>query len=350
MIRHTTHSLARVVVLGGGYAGVKLMESLDGDGVDLTLVDRKPYHTEKTRLWKMAVGEDEDAIEPLARLAEKAGAHLQLGEVRAIDANARQVTLEGGAEIPYDYLVVALGSRPCLPAQPEWANAVLTIDQPEDAQRIRDTVRTQAQAALSGSEPLRMVVVGGGATGVELAGVVHEVVAQVSPSLLDRLDLCLVHAGQRLVNGMPEEVSRQTTAAMESMGVRLILGERVTRVQEGEVELGSGEKLPASCILWATGTRAPELLAELGGKTDRAGRVEVSEHLTLPEHPEVFIIGDAALARCDGQVVPPDKRAAKKEAAQAARNIQNAIEGRPMEPFRYRDDKGWSHIGPVHLD
>ncbi len=344
----------RVVVLGGGYAGVELVESLEDVRVSVTLVDRKPDHTRKTKLWKVAVGKDETATESLKRLTEKNGAQLKLGEVQEIDTASRQVKMQGGDSVAYDYLVVALGSRPNLMGHSEWARDVMTMDQPEDALRIRETVRGHALAALQLADPaaraerLRFLVIGGGATGVELAGVAHEVVAQVSPSLLKDLDICLVHSGPSLLNGLPENASRAATARLEKKGMRFKLGHRVTEVQPGQVQLSSGETLKASAILWATGTRAPELLENLG-KTDRAGRLEVTEHLTLPDHPEVFIVGDAALARCQGQPVPANKRAAVQEAELAARNIQNAISGRPMEPFRFHE-KSLSHIGPVDLD
>lgn len=336
-------SLPRVVVLGGGYAGVETVESLRGEPVDLTLIDRKPYHTEKTKLWKLALGKRKEGTEPLEKVARKAGARLQLGEVQSIDAEAREVRLQGGSSIPYDYLVVALGSTP---SRPEGGDGVLTLDQPEDAVRISETVAARAREARAEGRPLSIVVVGGGATGVELAGLAREIARRESPS--GQLDLQLLHSGPRLVNGMPDKVARQTAEALSELGVEVRYGQRVASVEPGQVQLQSGEVLKADCVLWATGTRAPELLAELG-PTDRAGRVEVTEHLNLPDHPEVFIVGDAALARCAGQTVPPDKRAARKTASHTAQNLHNALRGRPLEPFRYRDDKGHSHIGPVEL-
>ncbi len=333
----------RVVVLGGGYAGLEFVEAMKKEPVDLTLVDRKPYHTEKTKLWKMAVRGEGDPTENLARKVEKAGGRLRLGEVAGIDVESRQVELEQGEAIPYDFLVVAVGSEP---GKPENSQAVLTLDQPEDARRIRQTVRS---LAATGDGPLPIVVVGGGATGVELAGVVHEVVKQVGRAALDRLELRLLHSGERLVGEMPDDVAAEAHERLVEMGVEVQLGARVASVGEGQVLLQSGQTLPASCVLWATGTRSPGFLADLG-PTGRSGRVEVTENLTLPEHPEVFIIGDAALARCAGQVVPPNKRAARQEAEHAADNLQRALEGKPMERFVFRNDKGISHIGPVKLD
>lgn len=337
------NGLPRVVVLGGGYAGVETVESLRKEPIDLTLIDRKPYHTEKTKLWKLALGKQKDGTEPLSKVARKAGARLQLGEVESIDPQAREVRLREGEAVPYDYLVVALGSTPSRPPQ---ADGVLTLDQPEDALRIRETVTAKARQAQAEGRPLSLVVVGGGATGVELAGLVREVARRAGPTL--QVDLKLLHSGERLLNGMSEKVARQAAEALSDLGVQVLYGQRVDRVEADRVWLKSGQELPADCVLWATGTRAAELLADLG-PTDRSGRVEVTEHLNLPDHPEVFIVGDAALARCEGQTVPPDKRAARKEASHTARNLHNALQGRPLEPFRYRDEKGHSHIGPVDL-
>lgn len=338
------NGLPRVVVLGGGYAGIEALQSLAGAPVDVTLIDQKPYQSQKTRLWQLAVGQQGEGTESLQALAEKAGAHLRVGEVGHIDPTAHEVLLKDGQSVGYDYLVVALGSTP---GRPAGEAPVLTLDQPEDARKIRDTVRAQAQAALAGNGPLPIVVVGGGATGVEMAGIVHEVVEQVSPELLSRMDLRLVHGGQQL-SGMPEDAARRSAQALEKLGVRLELGQRVARVSPGQVELESGRTLPASCVLWAAGTKAPALLAELG-QTDRAGRLAVNQQLTLPDHPDVFIVGDAALVRCGNQTVPPNKRAAKQEADLAVANIRKSLEGLPMEPFQFQDGKDWNHIGPVDL-
>jgi NADH dehydrogenase len=336
------NGLPRVVVLGGGYAGIEAVQSLAGAPVDLTLIDQRPYQSQKTRLWQLAVGQPGEGTESLQAVADKAGAQLQLGEVGHIDPAAHQVQLKDGQKLGYDYLVVALGSTPGRPA-----GEVLTLDQPEDARKIRETVRAQAQAALNNGGSLPIVVVGGGATGVEMAGIVHEVVEQVNPDLLSRLDLRLVHGGRQL-SGMPEEAARRSAQALEKLGVKLELGQRVARVSPGQVELESGRTLPASCVLWAAGTRAPALLAELG-PTDRAGRLAVNQQLTLPDHPDVFIVGDAALVRCGDQTVPPNKRAAKQEADLAAANIRNSLQGLPMQAFQFQDGKDWNHIGPVDL-
>ena len=336
-------SRPRVVVLGGGYAGVEAVKSLQGAPADVTLVDQKPYQTLKTRLWQLAVGEPGEGTESLQELTDKAGAHLCVGEVSHIDTVGHHVEFQDGPPLDYDYLVVALGSRP---GQPGGDQVVLTLDQPEDARRIREAVRVEAQAALASHTALPIVVVGGGATGVEMAGIVHDVVEQVSPDLLPRLDLRLVHSGQQL-SGMPEEAAQKTASALAKLGVRLELGQRVAQVNPGWVELQSGQCLPAACVLWATGTQAPALLSDLGATLGRSGRVEVSQTLTLPEHPEVFVVGDAALL----PGVPPNKRAAKEEAGQAAANLRRALAGQPMEPFVFEDGgKEWHHIGPVDLD
>ena len=340
MIR--SNPLPRVVVLGGGYAGIEAVQSLADAPVDVTLVNQRPYQSQKTRLWQLAVGQPGEGTESLQALTEKTGAHLRLGEVSHIDTAAHQVQFQGGDSLNYDYLVVALGSTPARPAA-----EVLTLDQPEDARQIRETVTAQAQKALNGNGPLPIVVVGGGATGVEMAGIVHEVVEQVSPELLPRLDLRLVHSGQQL-GGMPEEAAQRSAQALQKLGVQLELGQRVAQVRPGEVELESGRTLPAACVLWAAGTKAPALLAELG-QTDRAGRLAVNPELSLPDHPEVFIVGDAALVRCGDQTVPPNKRAAKQEADLAVANIRKSLQGLPMEPFQFQDGKDWNHIGPVEL-
>ncbi|MCA9792474.1 MAG: FAD-dependent oxidoreductase [Candidatus Eremiobacteraeota bacterium] len=345
----------KVVVLGGGYAGVEFVESLKAP-VHLTLVDRKPDQTYKTKLWKVTVGgkDSSEAQQSLAKVVGKAGGQLQLGQVTDIDLATRQVVLDHGQRIPYDYLVVALGSRPTLLGHPEWAEHVLTLDQPEDTQRIRDTVRSQAMAALAEADPARrrqqleFVVVGGGATGIELAGIVADLVEQVDPSLSKDLNLTLVHSRERLCQGMPDEVSRRATAALLQKGVTLRLNERLADVAKGQVKLASGEVLPASAIMLAVGTESPEVLQCLG-PTTRGGRVEVTDHLTLPDHPEVFVVGDAALVRSGGQAVPADKHSAKEAGETAADNLARSLDNQPMRAFSFHGKDHYKHIGPVNL-
>ena len=219
--------------------------------------------------------------------------------------------------------------------------------------RLRQTVQQHALRALQASKEarqdcLRFVVIGGGATGVELAGVVHEVVKQVDPGLLGDLSIKLVHSRDRVLSGIPAEVSQAVSQALEGKGIELVLGQRVTGVEPGQVQLSSGAVLPATEILWGAGVEAPGLLRDLGS-TDSMGRVEVTEQLNLPDHPEVFVVGDAALARSNGQAVPPDRFAAVQQAGQAARNIQRSMDHRPLESFAFREREGWNVFGPTRI-
>lgn len=346
----------KVVILGGGYAGMAAARGLAEVPASVTLVDQRRSQTRKLMLWQVAVGNEvaqRRSEAPLAELLDSTGATFRQAEVRQVDAAAHQVHLADGSALPYDYLVVALGSRPAFFGHPEWAEHMLTMNVSEDAFRLRQTVQDHARQALglegaARQDCLRFVVIGGGATGVELAGVVHEVVQQVDPALLDSLSIKLVHSRDRILSGIPEEVSRSVSEALEGKGIELCLNQRVTEVGPGLVRLASGDVLQATEILWGAGVEAPSLLQDLG-KTDRMGRVEVTDQLNLPDHPEVFVVGDAALAQAGGKTVPPDRFAAVQQADRAVENIKCALEHQPLQPFAFREREGWNVFGPTRI-
>lgn len=341
----------KVVVLGGGYAGVTFVDSLGEAPVDVTLIDKNPYHTQKTKLWKATVGRPEaQAVLQLPFEERLSGTDVRQGEVDEIRPEQQLVTLSDGREVPYDYLVVALGSKPNFYGNDDWAKHVLTSDQAQDSKRMREAVQNRATEALSNDDPLKFVVVGGGPTGVELAGVVPELVSQVSPALLDRLDVTLVNSRDKVLKGFPESYRDKATDGLLEKGINLKVGHRVENIEAGKVTLDSGESLEAAEILWGGGIEVPDVLDDLGGQQSRSGRVAVDEELKHPDHPEVYIIGDASVGQWQGRPIPADKRSAKQEAAYAAENILQTLEGDEPEAFVFTPRTEWRHFGPIRVD
>lgn len=345
----------KVVVLGGGYAGVTFVDSLGEAPVDVTLIDKSPNHVRKTKLWKATVGQPEaqKALEePLKEVIQRDGTEIKQGEVEGIKPNDNLVVLSDGSEVSYDYLVVALGSKPNFYGHPEWAEHVLTSDQAQDAKKTRETIQGHAKKVLEGdpsASPLKFVVVGGGATGVEQAGVIHELVSQVSPDLLDQLDVTLVNSQDKVLKGFPEPYRDSATAGLKEKGIKLKTGHRVSQIESGKVHLNSGETLEATEILWGGGIEIPDVLDDLGGEQDRSGRVAVDHELKHPDHQDVFIIGDASVGQFEGQAIPADVRSARQEGAYVAQNIRETVEGQDPESFMFTRRTEWSKFGPIKV-
>lgn len=347
----------RVVIIGGGEAGLECADSLEEAPVDITLIDRNPYQTDKTDIWKVAVGRKHlsEMTESFHEEIEGDNVTFQVGSVESIDAQNKNVGLADGREVEYDYLVVALGSKPNYFGHQDWASRVLEADGVDDPLRIRGRIQDSARAALSEIDPARrrellnFVIVGGGATGVELAGVAHLLVKQVDPSLLEEAKITLVSAGEELLGGFPPHVRREAEATLRHQNVQLKLGRRVVALEEGAVRLDNGELLPAAETLWGAGTQVNPLLGELG-PTTASGRLIVDEYLRVPGHESVFVVGDASLATSRGLPVPANEDSAEQEGEHAARNIKRDLRGRAPLPFLFEPDDDWEHFGPVMVD
>lgn len=345
----------KVVVLGGGYAGTTFVDSLGEAPVDVTLIDKSPNHVRKTKIWKATVGQPEAQRlleEPLKDVIKRDDTNIKQGEVEGISPDQNLVLLSDGSEVSYDYLVVALGSKPNFHGNPDWAKHVLTSDQANDAKRTRETIQAHAKKALAGdsSSPLKFVVVGGGATGVEQAGVIHELVSQVSPALLAQLDITLVNTQDKVLKGFPEPYRDSAMASLAEKGIKVKTGHRVDKVEAGKVHLKNGEVLKGTEILWGGGIEVPGVLEDLGGQQDRSGRVTVDQHLRHPEHQDVYIIGDAGVGQWGGQPIPADVRSARQEGAYVAQNIRDSVLGQDPEAFLFTQRTEWTHFGPIQVD
>ncbi|HEX5694468.1 MAG TPA: NAD(P)/FAD-dependent oxidoreductase [Arenimonas sp.] len=357
--------LPHVVVLGGGFGGLWATRALASAPVRITLVDRTNHHLFQPLLYQVATAglSAPDIAAPLRHILRKQrNATVHMDEVRGIDVSARRVTLARG-ELAYDYLLVATGATHAYFGNDDWAPHAPGLKTLEDALAIRSRVLSAFESAEREDDAsrrqawLNFVVIGGGPTGVELAGTLAEIARHTLPREFRRADvrdarIHLVEAGPRVLASMPEDLSEKTRRQLQRLGVQVRTGDAVTAIDADGVELG-GHRLASRTVLWAAGVAASPLGKQLGLATDRAGRVPVAADLSLPGHPEVFVVGDLASVSQDGRPVPGVAPAAKQMGAHAAGVIRDRLRGAPGKPFRYRDYGNLATIGRmaavVHL-
>ena len=342
----------RVVIIGGGFGGLKAAESLARLPVRITLVDRKNHHTFQPLLYQVATAglSPAEIAAPIREiLARHENVEVLLGEVVNFDLERRIVKLHG-FELPYDYLVVAAGASHAYFGHDEWEALAPGLKTIEDALEIRRRVllafeMAERHAATTGQHmPLTFVVVGGGPTGVELAGTLAEITRRSLSDDFRNIDpkktrIILLEAGPSVLASYPQDLRESAKRQLERLGVDVRLNSAVTDVRLGEIHVGS-DIVQATLVLWAAGVSASPLGRALGAPTDRAGRVMVEADLSLPGHPEVFVIGDlASLTRAEGTQLPGVAPVAMQEGKWVARQIAADLAGNPRSPFRY-DDKG----------
>ncbi len=350
----------RIVVLGAGFGGLTFCQTFRHPTAEIVLIDRQNHHLFQPLLYQVATAalSAPEIAQPIrAILCDVPNLNVHLAEVTDIDVAARTVTSEAGV-FDYDYLVVALGGRTTYFGHPEWEKFAPGLKTLDDAQRIRRELLMAFEKAENTSDPderrrlMTIVVVGGGPTGVELAGACSELAHTVLRSDFRRIDpahakIILVEGSPRLLGQLPESLGQEAHDRLVEMGVEVRCGVRVLDIRKGEVHLAEGILL-AENILWAAGVGASPLAAKLGCEIDRAGRAKASQDLSVPGHPEVFAIGDiVALVDKDGQVVPGVSPAAMQAARHVARQIEDELEGLPdaRRPFDYWDKGSMATIG-----
>jgi NADH dehydrogenase len=280
--------------------------------------------------------------------------HVLLAEVHSVDVARRRVRLDGD-ELAYDYLIVATGATHSYFGHDEWEPSAPGLKTIEDALEIRRRMLYAFEAAERERDEaaqrawLTFVIVGGGPTGVELAGAFAEVAKQTLARDFRRIDpsrarILLLEGAPRILLAYDPALSRSAEEQLESLGVEVRFGSQVTGVDDTGVRLGC-EHIPARTVLWAAGVRASPLGASLGAPIDKAGRVKISPLLSLPEHPEVFVVGDLAALEQDGKPIPGVAPAAMQMGRHAAETIERLIHGETPRPFRYRDKGSLATIG-----
>ena len=313
---------------------------------DVTVVDRTNHHLFTPLLYQVATaGLSAPAIAAPIRhiLARQRNATVLMAEAKAIDVANKKVLLDEGAELAYDYLIVATGSMHSYFGNDAWAPYAPGLKTLEDALEIRRRILVAFEHAERESDPakrapwLTFVVIGAGATGVELAGTLAEICRHTLRGEFRHFDprnarVVLVEGSDRVLPPYPASLSEKALQQLEDLGVTVWLGKRVTGVDAEGVTLGS-ERLSAKTVIWAAGVASSPLSRSLGAPLDRAGRVQVEPDLSVPGHPEILVVGDlAAVANVPG-IAP----AAKQMGRHAALNLRNSLNGLPRQPFRYRD-------------
>jgi len=353
----TSAGLPHVVIIGGGFGGLNAAKSLRSAPVSVTLVDRHNHHVFQPLLYQVATAglSPGDIASPI-RWILRGQRNLQvlLADARAIHPDRKIVELDLG-ELPYDYLIAAPGATHAYFGRDEWAASAPGLKTLDDALRIRRDVLMAFEQAERTTDHLRrrrlltFVVVGGGPTGVELAGALSEIARHALRHDFRSIDpssarILLVEGGPAILSAFPEELRAAATRALEELGVEVRLNTVVTDIEPGVVRVGD-ERVEAGTVLWAAGVAASPLGRTLGVPVDRAGRVAVERDLTVPGHPEVYVIGDLALFAHDGAPLPGVAPVAMQQASHAATNILRTIRKQPRLPFQYRNLGNLATIG-----
>ncbi len=361
--RAPTH---RVVIVGGGFAGLNAARGLERSPVELTLVDRRNFHLFQPLLYQVATGglSPADLCAPLrAVLKRQKNATVLLGEVVGFDVARRRVRL-ADRELPYDTLIVAAGARHHYFGHPEWERLAPGLKDVEDATRIRSRILSAFERAELTDDPerrrelLTFVVVGAGATGVELAGAIGELARHTLRREFRRFApetarILLVEGAERVLPPYDPGLSAAARRSLERLGVEVVLGTLVEEIDERTVTLLSGRerrRLPCATALWAAGVQASPLarmLAEAcGAETDRAGRLEAAPDLTVPGHPEIFVLGDMVYLEDEsGAPLPGVAPVAMQQGRFAAAAVGRRLAGRPARRFRYSNRGHLAVIG-----
>lgn len=355
----TTPQRPKVVIVGGGFGGLHAAKALSNTAVDVTLIDRKNHHTFQPLLYQVALAVLSPAeIASSLRHILRASRNVQiiLGEVIGFDITARRVQLSDGTALEYDYLIVAAGARHAYFGHDEWERDAPGLKTIEDAVEIRSRLLLAFETAdrdahFTGRQaPLSFAVIGGGPTGVELAGAIADLARRALTKDFKAIDT--TQARVRLYEGSPrilglysEATSWSATEQLRQLGVEVCTESLVTAVEPGRIKVRD-EWIATDVTLWATGVAPSPLGTALGAATDRAGRVFIEQDLSVPGHRDIFVIGDmSALIDADGRQVPGLAAAAIQQGQAAAVNILRDMRGAPRLPFRYRDRGSMATIG-----
>lgn len=349
----------RVVIVGGGFGGLYCARALAREPVRITLVDRKNHHTFQPLLYQVATaalspGDIASPIRSILRRFENV--EVLLGEVVGFELDQRRVQLKDGGRLEYDYLIVAAGAQHSYFGHGEWEPLAPGLKTIEDALEIRRRVllayETAERRAVLGNDPgpLNFVIVGAGPTGVELAGAIAEIAARTLVKDFRKIQttgsrVLLLEGGPRVLPTYPEDLSRKAEEQLRELGVEVRTSAIVTAVERGRIRVGD-EVIPATVTVWAAGVAASGLGHLLSADTDRAGRIPVGNDCSLPQHPEVFVIGDLARFKDEhGKPLPGVAQVAIQQGRAVAKNIGRELKGQPREPFHYKDLGSLATIG-----
>ena len=345
-----------VVVVGAGFAGLNVVRGLRREDVDITLIDRHNYHLFQPLLYQVATAalEPADISGPLRQLVRGERTSVLLGEVEAVDVAARRVRLLDRT-LAYDYLVIATGAAHSYFGHDEWACRAPGLKTVEDALEIRRRILYAFEAAERELDPakqrewLTFVVIGGGPTGVELAGALAEISRQTRAREFRHIDptkarVLLLEGLPRLLTAYSEDLSERARRSLECLGVEVHTSTLVTNIDRHQVH-SKAFSVASRTVLWAAGVAASPIARSLGTELDKAGRVRVTPQLTVAGHDEIFVVGDLVNLKQDDKELPGLAPVAIAQGKHTASNLRRALAGKPLEPFRYNDRGSFAVIG-----
>ncbi len=352
--------LPRVVIVGSGFGGLNAARALAGKGVNVLVLDRNNYHGFWPLLYQVATAglEPESIAYPVRAIFRRyPNIHFHMAEVRSVDLDRRTVHTTSGT-YTYDYLILAAGSANNYFGKPEIALHTFGLKDIDEAEHLRNHLLMAFEAAAGQPDPrlrqelLTFAIVGGGPTGVETAGAFSELIRHVLSKDYPELDvtrsrIVLIEASDRLLAAFPDNLQQSARRQLERMGVEVRLNSPVQSVQDGLIMFKDGSTLRATIVVWAAGVRASMLADSLGVPQGKQGRVRVLPTLNLPDHPEVFVIGDMAYLETykGNQDYPMVAQVAIQQGKHAAHNILAHVQGRPLTPFKYFDMGTMATIG-----
>lgn len=350
--------LPHIVIVGAGFGGLYAARALEHAQVQVTVVDRHNYHLFQPLLYQVAtagLSPSEIAYPIRATFSHQKNTRVILAEAIGIDAKAHRVILSDG-EVSYDYLILATGVRHFYFDHPEWETYARGLKSVDDAVEIRRRILLAFEKAERETDAAKLkmlltfVIVGGGPTGVELAGAIGEIACKVMKEDFRNINprqtrIVLIEAGPRLLPSFPEDLSAKAEVSLRQLCVEVRKNSPVTSIQPGAVVIAN-EEIPAATIVWAAGVQASSLAKSLGVPLDRAGRVLVESDLSIAGHPEVFVIGDlAAFVHQTGKPLPGLAPVAIQQGRHAAKNILRECGRLPCEPFHYVERGALATIG-----
>lgn len=349
----------RVVIVGAGFGGLEAAFGVSGAGVEITLLDRRNHHLFQPLLYQVATASlaTSEIAWPIRHLlSDRRDVTTLFATVMGVDPISKCVRLDDGGSLPYDTLVLATGARHAYFGHDEWEPFAPGLKTLEDATTLRRRILVAFERAEREGDPQRraalltFVIIGAGPTGVELAGTIAELAQDTLPPDFRNIDthktrVVLIEAGPRVLAGFADDLSAYALHSLEKIGVEVVLGQPVTECTADGVVYGDN-KLDARTIIWAAGVRASPAAEWLDAPADRAGRLQVLPDLTVPDHPDIFAIGDTiTIAGPDGDPVPGIAPAAKQQGRYVAEVIRARLAGRTSPPFRYKHAGSLAQIG-----
>lgn len=348
----------KIVIVGGGFAGIRVAKKIKNKNVEIVLIDKKNHHLFQPLLYQVASAalSPADIAFPLREIYKsKKNVSVLMGEVKKVDKEKKQIHLDDTV-IDYDLLVLATGARHCYFAHPEWENNAPGLKTLVDALNIREHILLsyeKAERAFSPSkaqEAMTFVVIGAGPTGVEMAGAIAEIAKKTLKKNFRKINpaetkIYLIEAAPRVLPPYPPSLSMKAQKDLEKMGVEVLINTKVTQIDSKGVTTDK-TFIPCKNIIWAAGNEASKLLKDLKTPLDKQGRVIVENNLSIPNHPEIFVIGDACcFLGKDGKPLPAVATVAIQQGAYLGKAINKILANKPTKPFKYLDKGSLATIG-----